>query len=163
MVGEQKTEWILGSVATSIFWFIFVTTSRSQVYLEMSGVGWTPRRRFFPCFRFQLIKQGMVFLLVNTQTCLMWVLAPAGGRGAGLCLGTADGCAYSYTDGPACNSYSSYGADTRTFSSAAGCVIYDVFLAVQPVGNITFINLILWWRQVRWEILCLGRIHLGGF
>lgn len=50
--------------------------------------------------------------------------------GAGLCLRNSDGCAYSYTDGPECNSYSSYGANTRMFSSAAGCVIYDVFLAV---------------------------------
>lgn len=48
-------------------------------------------------------------------------------------------------------------------SSAGGCVILDVFLAVQPVGNTKFINLILWWRQVGWEILCLGRIYLWGF
>lgn len=50
--------------------------------------------------------------------------------GAGPGLGNADGCAYSYPDGPECNSYSSYGANTGMFSSAAGCVIYDVFLAV---------------------------------
>lgn len=41
---------------------------------------WLSQRHFFSCFRFQIIKQRMIFFLVNTWTCLMWFPAPADGQ-----------------------------------------------------------------------------------
>ena len=68
-----------------------------------------------------------------------------------------------HTGGHEFSSRFSGGTNSRMFISAGGCVILDVFPAVQPVGIMKFINLMLWWRQVGWKILCLGRICLWGF
>lgn len=54
---------------------------------QVSGIfreewtAWTLQRHFFSRFRFQLIKQRTIFLLVNTRACLTRWLTPAGGRG----------------------------------------------------------------------------------
>lgn len=87
----------------------------------MSRVGWTPQRHFFSCLRFQLKENDDISSCQHMDTPGV----TAGSRWwaeAELCVGHIGGCAFS--------SCFSGAANTRILSSAGGCVIVDVFLAV---------------------------------
>lgn len=150
MVSEGWIRHLQGLVATRDLWFYLHEQFQPWGDFQRSRTGLHRNTFFFSYFRFRLIKQRVLFLLVSMLTCLTWWQTPAGGRGRAV----AQPGGWRWTQVGSL-SHLSRGADTRLLIYTGGVS----FLVV----NMKFINVTQWWGKAGRESLCPWRICLWDF